>query len=81
MQYSVSVIIDGVIPIEVRIRTLLGRLLGGVRAASAYDGDTLGGWLYVGQLVLYQSATSAFNVSICPVEVLVRVYLFQFFYG
>ena len=41
-QYNVSVIVDGVVPIEVRVRTLDGQLLGGVRAASAYGGDALG---------------------------------------
>jgi hypothetical protein len=45
VQYSVSVIVDGVVPIE-RFRTLLGRLFGGVRAISAYDGLALGGaWM------------------------------------
>ena len=39
VQYSVSVILDGVVPVEVSVRTLLGQLLGGVRAISAYDGD------------------------------------------
>jgi hypothetical protein len=41
VQYSVSVIVDGVVPIEVRVCTLLGLLLGGIRATSAYDGDAL----------------------------------------
>ena len=38
----VSAIVGDIVPTEVRVRTLLGWLLGGVRAISAYDGDALG---------------------------------------
>jgi hypothetical protein len=41
VQYSVSVILDGAVPIDVSVRTLLGQLFGGVRATSAYDGEGL----------------------------------------
>ena len=41
VQYSTSVIVDDVVPVEVSVRMLLGRLLGGVRATSAYDGVVL----------------------------------------
>ena len=43
VQYGVSVIVDGVVRVEERrVRTLLGLLLGVVRATSAYDGEGLG---------------------------------------
>lgn len=35
----VSVIADGIVPIKVRVRTWVGRLLSSVRATSAYVGD------------------------------------------
>jgi hypothetical protein len=43
VQYSLSVIVNSVVPIEVRVRTLLGLLLGSVRATSVYNGDALKG--------------------------------------
>lgn len=45
VQYSVSVILDGVVPIDKGVRTLLGKLFGGVRATSAYDGEGLDAWI------------------------------------
>lgn len=68
VQYSVSVIIDGVVPTEVRVRTLLGRLLGGVRAISACDGDPLGdgctldSWVSILSII---SVACALSISIC----------------
>jgi hypothetical protein len=41
VQYSVSVILEGIVPIDVSVRTLLGQLFSGVRAISAYDGEGL----------------------------------------
>ena len=41
VQYSVSVILEGVVPIDVSVCRLLGKLFGGVRATSAYDGKGL----------------------------------------
>jgi hypothetical protein len=34
-----SVVLGGIVPIDVRVRMLLGQLVGGVRVISAYDGD------------------------------------------
>jgi hypothetical protein len=45
VQYSVSVILDGVVPIDEGVRTLLGKPFGGVRATSAYDGEGLDAWI------------------------------------
>ena len=41
VQYNVSVIVDGAVPIEGSVCALLGMLFGGVRATSAYDGEGL----------------------------------------
>jgi len=66
----------GVVPTEVRVRTLLGRLLGGVRAISAYDGDPLGdgctldSWVSIFSII---SVTCALSISICWVKVFVSV--------
>src|SRR5690242_17040876 len=38
MQYRVSVIVEGVVPMDDMETTFAGELLGGVRATSAYDG-------------------------------------------
>jgi hypothetical protein len=42
VQYSVSVIVNGVVRRE-KVRTLLSELSGGVRATSVYDGNRLDG--------------------------------------
>src|SRR3984885_3856373 len=75
VQYSVSVILDGVVPIDVSVRRLLGQLFGGVRATSAYDGEGLDVWILDSWVWICSTipAISSFNVSICWVTVLVIV--------
>jgi hypothetical protein len=69
------VILEGVVPIDVSIRRLLGRLSGGVQATSAYDRGLdvwiLDGWVWICSAI---PAISSLNASICWVTVLVIQY-------